>query len=236
MELQVSEMTVRRYLDHLEAASSSCAAPTAARSPPRRSPRSTIGCARRCGARRKRPSAAPRGGIVQPGESIFIDAGSTNAFLAMAMATVRYETGHGGHQLHDRAADPRDQRRTSRPSSSAERCIRCRPTPLVGPIAEETVQAIPLLQGLHWDAEGISLQEGCTQRNIYEVPVKRLGRRQRASGHRPRRQHEDQQGCARAFPAARPGPPGHYGPRASRRSTAPPWSRSGVRVLIADSD
>jgi len=166
-DLKVSDMTVRRYLDKLEE---------------KKLIKRTHGGAfmgqemvevdyrMRETVRRKEKEAIARlaWSLVQPGESIFIDAGSTTALMAVMMGDTKritvvtcsttvmqslelsnIETIVLGGKLH--------------PISHS----------LIGPIAEETVRQFHFAKAF-LGAAGINPKEGFTQSNMEEVPVKKI--------------------------------------------------------------
>jgi DeoR family transcriptional regulator, fructose operon transcriptional repressor len=167
VDLDVSEMTVRRYLDQLEglqlirrthggafSAQEVVEIDYRVRETVRRAEKEAIGRA--------------AWALVQPGESIFIDAGSTNAFLAVAMDDTRHVTVVTNSTIVLQTLETKTNIETillggkvHAPSHS-----------LIGPIAEETIKQFRFSKAF-MGTEGISLEEGFTQRNIYEVPVKR---------------------------------------------------------------
>lgn len=166
-ELEVSEMTVRRYLDHLEqqqlvrrthggafTAQEFAEVDYRVRETVRRAEKEAIGRA--------------AWSIVEPGDSIFIDAGSTNAFLAMAMDGSRRVTVVTNSTIVLQTLETKANVETILLGGKVHAASHS----VIGPIAEETVRQFRFSKAFI-GTEGISLQEGCTQRNIYEVPVKR---------------------------------------------------------------
>jgi DeoR family transcriptional regulator of aga operon len=166
-ELAVSEMTVRRDLDRLEQ---------------RRLIKRTHGGAFagqemievdyrvRETVRRAEKEAIGRvaWSLIQPGESVFIDAGTTTAYLALAMDNTRRITVVTNSTIVLNTLESRTNieciligGRAHRPSHS-----------LVGPIAEEAVRQFRFTTAF-LGAVGINLREGFTQSNIDEVPVKK---------------------------------------------------------------
>ena len=166
-DLAVSEMTVRRYLDKLEnralikrthggafAGQEMIEVDYAVRETVRRAEKEAIGRA--------------AWSLVQPGESIFIDAGSTTAHLAFAMDDTRRITVVTASTTVLQALERKANIETivlggkvHAPSHS-----------LIGPLAEEAVRQFRFTKAF-LGTVGINLQEGFTQSNVDEVPVKK---------------------------------------------------------------
>jgi DeoR/GlpR family transcriptional regulator of sugar metabolism len=167
VDLAVSEMTVRRYLDKLEdralikrthggafAGQEMIEVDYRVRETVRRAEKEAIGRA--------------AWALVQPGESIFIDAGSTTAHLALAMDDTKRITVVTNSttvlQTLERKANIQTivlGGKVHAPSHS-----------LIGHLAEESVQQFRFTKAF-LGAVGINLQEGFTQSNVDEVPVKK---------------------------------------------------------------
>ena len=166
-DLSVSEMTIRRYLDRLEE---------------RQLIKRTHGGAWtgqemievdyriRETVHREQKEAIGRAAwdLVEPGESIFIDAGSTNAYLALAIDGSRRVTVVTVSTVVAQALEGRPNVETillggkvHGPSHS-----------LVGPIPEEMIDRFRFTKAF-LGAVGISLTDGFTQSNMDEVPVKK---------------------------------------------------------------
>ena len=106
--------------------------------------------------------------MVQPGESVFIDAGSTAAYLALAVDSTRRVTVVTiSTVVAQTLADKANVQtillggKVHGPSHS-----------LIGPIPEETVKQFRFAKAF-LGTVGINLQEGFTQSNLDEVPVKK---------------------------------------------------------------
>jgi len=166
-DLGVSEMTIRRYLDRLEG---------------QQLVKRTHGGAYtgqemievdyriRETVHREQKEAIGRAAwaLVEPGESIFIDAGSTNSYLALAMDGSRRVTVVTVSTVVAQALEGRPNVETillggkvHGPSHS-----------LVGPIPEEMIDKFRFTKAF-LGAVGISLTDGFTQSNLDEVPVKK---------------------------------------------------------------
>ena len=166
-DLDVSEMTVRRYLDRLEQ---------------RQLIKRTHGGAYsglemievdyrvRETVRRAEKEAIGRlaWSLIQPGESIFIDAGSTTAYLALAMDDTRRITVVTNSTTVLQTLESKSNIETILLGGKVHALSHS----LVGPIAEETVRQFRFTRAF-LGAVGINLQEGFTQSNIDEVPVKK---------------------------------------------------------------
>ena len=166
-DLDVSEMTVRRYLDRLEQ---------------RQLIKRTHGGAFsglemievdyrvRETVRRAEKEAIGRmaWSLIQPGESIFIDAGSTTAYLALAMDDTRRLTVVTNSTTVLQTLESKSNIETILLGGKVHALSHS----LVGPIAEETVRQFRFTRAF-LGAVGINLQEGFTQSNIDEVPVKK---------------------------------------------------------------
>jgi DeoR family transcriptional regulator of aga operon len=166
-DLNVSEMTVRRYLDRLEQ---------------RQLIKRTHGGAFsglemievdyrvRETVRRTEKEAIGRlaWSLIQPGESIFIDAGSTTAYLALAMDDTRRLTVVTNSTTVLQTLEGKSNIETILLGGKVHALSHS----LVGPIAEETVRQFRFTKAF-LGAVGINLQEGFTQSNIDEVPVKK---------------------------------------------------------------
>lgn len=166
-DLSVSEMTVRRYLDKLEgralikrthggafAGQEMIEVDYRVRETVRRAEKEAIGRA--------------AWSLIQPGESIFIDAGSTTASLAFAMDDTRRITVVTTSTTVLQALEPKANVQTivlggkvHAPSHS-----------LVGHLAEEAAGQFHFTKAF-LGTVGINLQEGFTQSNVDEVPVKK---------------------------------------------------------------
>ncbi|HEY9594025.1 MAG TPA: DeoR/GlpR family DNA-binding transcription regulator [Spirochaetia bacterium] len=166
-DLGVSEMTIRRYLDRLEE---------------RQLVKRTHGGAWtgqemievdyriRETVHRGQKEAIGRAAwsLVEPGESIFIDAGSTNAYLALAIDGSRRVTVVTASTVVAQALEGKPNVETillggkvHGPSHS-----------LVGPIPEEMIDRFRFTKAF-LGTVGISLTDGFTQSNLDEVPVKK---------------------------------------------------------------
>ena len=166
-DLDVSEMTVRRYLDRLEQ---------------RQLIKRTHGGAFsglemievdyrvRETVRRAEKEAIGRlaWSLIQPGESVFIDAGSTTAYLALAMDDTRRITVVTNSTTVLQTLESKSNIETILLGGKVHSLSHS----LVGPIAEETVRQFRFTRAF-LGAVGINLQEGFTQSNIDEVPVKK---------------------------------------------------------------
>lgn len=166
-ELDVSEMTVRRDLDRLEQ---------------RRLIKRTHGGAFagqdmieidyrvRETVRRAEKEAIGRLGwsLVRPGESVFIDAGTTTAYLALAMDDTRRITVVTNSTIVLTTLEARPNIECILLGGKVHALSHS----LIGPIAEETVRQFRFTTAFLGTA-GINLREGFTQSNVDEVPVKK---------------------------------------------------------------
>ncbi len=166
-DLGVSEMTVRRYLDKLEQ---------------RDLIRRTHGGAFagqemievdyrvRETAHRAEKEAIGRlaWSLIEPGESVFIDAGSTTACLAAAMDDTRRIT----VVTHSIIVLQILEHRANIETILLGGKVHAPSHSLIGPITDETVCQFRFTKAF-LGAVGINLAEGFTQSNIDEVPVKK---------------------------------------------------------------
>ena len=166
-ELAVSEMTVRRDLDRLEhqqlikrthggafAGQDMIEVDYRVRETVRRAEKEAIG--------------RLAWSLVQPGESVFIDAGTTTAYLALAMDDTRRITVVTNSTIVLNTLESRTNIECILLGGKAHALSHS----LVGPIAEETVRQFRFTTAF-LGAVGINLREGFTQSNIDEVPVKK---------------------------------------------------------------
>jgi len=166
-DLSVSEMTVRRYLDKLEeralikrthggafAGQEMIEVDYRVRETVRRAEKEAIGRA--------------AWALVQPGESIFIDAGSTPAHLALAMDDTRRITVVTSSTTVLQALEGKANIDTIMLGGK----VHATSHSLVGHLAEEAVQQFRFTKAF-LGTVGINLQEGFTQSNVDEVPVKK---------------------------------------------------------------
>jgi len=166
-DLDVSEMTVRRYLDKLEeralikrthggafAGQEMIEVDYRVRETVRRAEKEAIGRA--------------AWALVQPGESIFIDAGSTPAHLALAMDDTRRITVVTSSTTVLQALEGKANIDTIMLGGK----VHATSHSLVGHLAEEAVQQFRFTKAF-LGTVGINLQEGFTQSNVDEVPVKK---------------------------------------------------------------
>jgi DeoR/GlpR family transcriptional regulator of sugar metabolism len=167
-DLEVSEMTVRRYLDKLEQ-----------RSLIKRTHggafaglemievdyrvRETVRAAEKQAIGRLAWS------LIQPGESVYVDAGTTLAYLAAAMDDTRRITVVTSSTIALQTLENRANIDTILIGGKVHAASHS----LVGPIAEETVSPFRFTKAF-LGAVGINLEEGLTQSNVEEVPVKKL--------------------------------------------------------------
>jgi DeoR/GlpR family transcriptional regulator of sugar metabolism len=166
-DLEVSEMTVRRYLDKLEeralikrthggafAGQEMIEVDYRVRETVRRAEKEAIGRA--------------AWSLVQPGESIFIDAGTTTAHLALAMDDTRRITVVTHSTIVLQALEHKSNIETILLGGK----VHAASNSLIGPIAEETVRQFRFTKAF-LGTVGINLEEGFTQSNMEEVPVKK---------------------------------------------------------------
>jgi DeoR/GlpR family transcriptional regulator of sugar metabolism len=166
-DLNVSEGTARRYLDRLEekdlirrthggAYTDQCITEVDYRV------RETV--------RRAEKEAIGRLAwtLIQPGDSIFIDAGSTAAHLAAAMDSSRRITVVTNSTIVLQTLESHPNIDTIILAGKAHG-----PThSLVGPLAEEAVRQFHFSK-VFLGTNGIDLEEGLTQLNVEEVPIKK---------------------------------------------------------------
>jgi DeoR/GlpR family transcriptional regulator of sugar metabolism len=166
-DLEVSEMTVRRYLDRLEekelikrthggafAGLEMIEVDYRVRETVRRAEKEAIG--------------RLAWSLIQPGESVFIDAGSTTAYLALAMDDTRRITVVTNSTMVLRALEDKANIETILIGGKVHAISHS----LVGPIAEETVRPFRFTKAF-LGTVGINLAEGLSQSNVEEVPVKK---------------------------------------------------------------
>ena len=106
--------------------------------------------------------------LIQPGESIYIDAGSTTAYLALAMDDARRIAVVTNSTAVLQTLESKSNMETILLGGQVHALSHS----LVGPIAEETVRPFRFTKAF-LGAVGINLPEGFTQSNIDEVPVKK---------------------------------------------------------------
>ncbi len=166
-DLMVSEMTVRRYLDKLEQTNLI---------------KRTHGGAFvgqemievdyrvRETVRRQEKEAIGRlaWSLIQPGESVFLDAGTTLAYLASAMDDTRRITVVTNSTIVLQTLERRSNIETILLGGKVHAASHS----LVGAIAEEVVRQFSFTKAF-LGATGINLTEGFTQSNVDEVPVKK---------------------------------------------------------------
>jgi DeoR family fructose operon transcriptional repressor len=166
-DLAVSEMTVRRYLDKLEqkelikrthggafAGQEMIEVDYRVRETVRRAEKEAIG--------------RLAWTLIQPGESVFLDAGSTLAYLASAMDDTRRITVVTNSTIVLQTLENKANIDTILLGGRVHAASHS----LIGPIAEETVAQFRFTKAF-LGAVGINLDEGLTQSNVDEVPVKK---------------------------------------------------------------
>jgi DeoR/GlpR family transcriptional regulator of sugar metabolism len=166
-DLHVSEMTVRRYLDKLEqkelikrthggafAGQEMIEVDYRVRETVRRAEKEAIG--------------RLAWTLIQPGESVFLDAGSTLAYLAAAMDDTRRITVVTNSTIVLQTLENRANIDTILLGGRVHAASHS----LIGPIAEEVVAQFRFTKAF-LGAAGINLEEGLTQSNVDEVPVKK---------------------------------------------------------------
>jgi len=166
-DLDVSEMTVRRYLDRLEqqqlikrthggafAGQEMIEVDYRVRETVRRTEKEAIG--------------RLAWTLIRPGDSIFIDAGTTTAYLALAMDDTKRITVVTSSTMVLQALESRPNIETILLGGKVHALSHS----LVGPIAVETVRQFRFTKAF-LAGEGINLTEGITQSNVDEVPVKK---------------------------------------------------------------
>jgi DeoR/GlpR family transcriptional regulator of sugar metabolism len=166
-DLQVSEMTVRRYLDRLEksqlikrthggafAGQEMIEVDYRVRETVRRAEKEAIG--------------RLAWTLIQPGESVFLDAGTTLAYLAAAMDDTRRITVVTNSTIVLQTLENRANIDTIALGGRVHAASHS----LIGPIAEETVAQFRFNKAF-LGAVGINLEEGLTQSNVDEVPIKK---------------------------------------------------------------
>jgi len=166
-DLDVSEMTVRRTLDRLEqqqlikrthggafAGQEMIEVDYRVRETVRRAEKEAIG--------------RLAWSLIQPGDSIFIDAGTTTAYLALAMDDTKRIVVVTNSTMVLQALEARPYIETILLGGKVHALSHS----LVGPIAMETVRQFRFTRAF-LGGEGINLAEGITQSNVDEVPVKK---------------------------------------------------------------
>ena len=166
-DLDVSEMTVRRYLDRLErqqlikrthggafAGQEMIEVDYRVRETVRRAEKEAIG--------------RLAWSLIMPGDSIFIDAGTTTAYLALAMDDTKRITVVTSSTMVLQALEGRPSIETILLGGKVHALSHS----LVGPIAVDTVRQFRFTRAF-LAGEGIDLREGITQSNVDEVPVKK---------------------------------------------------------------
>ncbi|HVP18430.1 MAG TPA: DeoR/GlpR family DNA-binding transcription regulator [Spirochaetia bacterium] len=166
-DLSVSEMTVRRYLDKLEqrqlikrthggafTGQEMIEVDYRVRETVHREQKEAIGLA--------------AWALVQPGESIFIDAGSTAAHLALAMDDTRRIT----VVTHSTTVLQALERKSNIRTIILGGTVHAASHSLVGLLAEESVRQFRFAKAF-LGTVGINVQEGFTQSNVEEISLKR---------------------------------------------------------------
>jgi DeoR/GlpR family transcriptional regulator of sugar metabolism len=166
-DLQVSEMTVRRYLDRLEqkglirrthggafAGQEMIEVDYRVRETVRRAEKEAIG--------------RLAWSLIQPGEAVFLDAGTTLAYLASAMDDTRRITVVTNSTIVLQTLENRANIDTIALGGRVHAASHS----LIGPIAEEVVAQFRFTKAF-LGTVGINLEEGLTQSNVDEVPVKK---------------------------------------------------------------
>jgi len=106
--------------------------------------------------------------LIEPGDSIFVDAGSTAAHLAAAMDNSRRITVVTNSTIVLQILESRPNIDTILIGGKAHGPSHS----LVGPLAEEAVKQFHFSKAF-LGANGIDLEEGLTQSNVEEVPIKK---------------------------------------------------------------
>jgi DeoR family transcriptional regulator of aga operon len=167
-DLKVSEMTVRRYLEKLEqkelikrthggafTGQEMIEVDYRVRETVRRTEKEAIG--------------RLAWSLIQPGESVYIDAGSSAAYLAAAVDDTRRITVVTCSTTVLQMLEHRSNVDTILIGGKVHAASHS----VVGPIAEETVRQFRFTKAF-LGTVGINLQEGFTQSNIDEVPIKKI--------------------------------------------------------------
>ena len=213
-DLAVSEMTVRRYLDKLErkelikrthggafAGQEMIEVDYRVRETVRRAEKEAIG--------------RLAWTLIQPGESVFLDAGSTLAYLASAMDDTRRITVVTNSTIVLQTLENRANIDTILLGGRVHAASHS----LIGPIAEETVAQFRFTEGLP-RRRGHQPRGGAHAVQRGRGAGQEARGRERQGGDRPGRQLEVQQGRARDVPPPGPAPHDHHGHRHPRRVTA----------------
>jgi DeoR/GlpR family transcriptional regulator of sugar metabolism len=166
-DLEVSEMTVRRYLDKLEqrdlikrthggafAGQDMIEVDYRVRETVRRVEKEAIG--------------RLAWSLIQSGESVFVDAGTTAAYLAAAMDDTRRITVVTNSTIALQSLENRSNIETIFLGGKVHGASHS----VVGPIAEEVVRQFRFTKAF-LGAAGVNPEEGLTQSNIDEVPIKK---------------------------------------------------------------
>ncbi|TFG63928.1 MAG: DeoR/GlpR transcriptional regulator [Spirochaetales bacterium] len=166
-DLKVSEMTVRRYLDKLEqkelikrthggafAGQEMIEVDYRVRESARRAEKEAIG--------------RLAWTLIQPGESVFIDAGTTAAYLAAVIDNTRRITVVTNSTIVLQYLENRSNIEVILLGGK----VHASSHSVIGPIAEEVVRQFRFTKAF-LGTVGINLEEGLTQSNIDEVPVKK---------------------------------------------------------------
>jgi DeoR family fructose operon transcriptional repressor len=166
-DLHVSEMTVRRYLDRLEkkelikrthggafTGQEMIEVDYRVRETVRRAEKEAIG--------------RLAWTLIQPGESVFLDAGTTLAYLAAAMDDTRRITVVTNSTIVLQTLESRANIDTIALGGRVHAASHS----LIGPIAEEAVAQFRFNKAF-LGAVGINLEEGLSQSNVDEVPIKK---------------------------------------------------------------
>lgn len=166
-DLSVSEMTVRRYLEKLEQRDLIKRTHGGAFTGQEMIEvdyrvRETVHRAE------KEAIARAAWALVQPGESIFIDAGSTTALLALAIDDTRRIT----VVTHSTSVLQALERKANIETLVLGGKVHAPSHSLLGHLTEEAVRQFHFTKAF-LGANGINMQEGFTQSNVEEVPVKR---------------------------------------------------------------
>ena len=167
-DLEVSEMTIRRYLDKLERKNLIQRTHGGAYTGQEMIEvdyrvRETV-CKVEKEAIGRRAAA-----LVRPGESIFIDAGSTTAFLAMALDDTKRLTVVTNSLVAAQALGNKSMIETFLLGGKIHEATHS----LIGTFAETTVRQFRFTKAF-LGASGVDLAEGLTQSTIDEIPIKKI--------------------------------------------------------------
>lgn len=167
LELKVSEMTVRRYLDKLEQRNLIQRTHGGAYTG---SEMTEVDYRIRETVRQDEKAAIGRlaNSLIQPGESVYIDAGSTAAFLALSIDESKRITVVTHSLVVAQTLEQNDTVETILLGGKVHGATHS----VIGPIAEETLRQFKFNKAF-LGTSGVNVRHGLTQSTLDEIPIKK---------------------------------------------------------------